>query len=179
MIQSHQRMNYMKVSQISFYGKPANYAIIDKFVSRSAQPKKEDFIWLKEQGVTDIFNFRTMSVPNIDYDEKCEVEKLGMKYHNIPSITSKPTETNVNRFLSEIKVIVDRNGKAHIHCMAGADRTGMYSLIYKSLKGIGFWGFNVFEMLRRGHYYIKYPNIIPWAKQYIKKNKNSMTQLSK
>ena len=169
MLQSHQEINYMNVSQINFYGKPANYAVIDKYVSRSAQPKKEDFVWLKEHGVTDIFNFRTMTLPNIDYDEKLEVEKLGMIYHNIPSISAKPSEANADKFLSEIEDVINRDGKAHIHCMAGADRTGMYSLIYKSLKNIKCWTFNKLEMIRMGHDITKYPNLISWTQNYIRK----------
>ncbi len=39
---------YYSSMNISFTGKPDNYAIIDKYVSRSAQPAKEDFVWLKK-----------------------------------------------------------------------------------------------------------------------------------
>ena len=160
----------MNVSKINFLAKPKNYGVIDQYVSRSAQPQKEDFAWLKEQGVTDIFNFRTMFDPSINFDEKEEVEKLGMKYHNIPSITNKPTEANVERFLTEVNEVITHNGKAHIHCKAGADRTGMYALIYKSLKNIGFWELNKMEMIAKGHFFIKYSNVIPWANKYINKN---------
>ena len=163
-------MYIIKLLQINFYGQPQNYAIIDKYVSRSAQPQKEDLLWLKKQGVTDIFNFRTMFKSAINFDEKEEVEKLGMRYHNIPSITSKPSESNVDRFLSEIDAIIASNGKAHIHCMAGADRTGMYSLIYKSLKNIQSWTFNTFEMIKMGHNIDKYPKLIAWIQNYIQKN---------
>ncbi len=45
--------------KISFRGQPNNFHIIDRNVLRSAQPAAEDFAWLKEQGVTDIINFRT------------------------------------------------------------------------------------------------------------------------
>ena len=50
----------MKTQSITFKGMPNNYSQIDKTVSRSAQPMAEDFVWLKEQGVTDIVNFRTI-----------------------------------------------------------------------------------------------------------------------
>ena len=162
----------MKILKTSagFQGQPRNYAVVDKYLSRSAQPEKEDLSWLKEQGVTDIFNFRTMTVSAIDYDEKTEVEKLGMRYHHIPSITRKPQEANVENFLSQMKEIASNKGKAHIHCKAGADRTGMYALIYKSLHKIGFWDLNKLEMISKGHFFMKYPNVIPWAEKYINKN---------
>ena len=38
--------------KISFSGIPKKYIKIDNFVSRSAQPQKDDFVWLKEQGIT-------------------------------------------------------------------------------------------------------------------------------
>ena len=85
----------MNISAVSFCGQPYNYSAIDKYVSRSAQPEKEDFVWLKEQGITDVFNFRTMYVSGLDFDEGKTVKELGMKYHSIPSITSKPNEETV------------------------------------------------------------------------------------
>ena len=79
-------MNILPFS-INFYGKPENYGVIDKYLSRSAQPKKNDFKWLKQQGVTDIFNFRTRIKIGITFNEEDEVKWLGLKYHQIPSIT--------------------------------------------------------------------------------------------
>ena len=52
----------MRINPMPFKGKPNNYLKIDNTLSRSAQPMAEDFAWLKEQGVTDILNFRTMVV---------------------------------------------------------------------------------------------------------------------
>ena len=161
----------MNVSQISFLGKPKNYAVIDNYLSRSAQPEKEDFKWLKEQGVTDIFNFRTMTVSAIDYDEKAEVEKLGMKYHNIPSITKKPTVENVDTFIREVEKVKQNGGKAHIHCKAGADRTGMYAFIYKMSNGIGNLPKNQAEWFEYGYHYKLYPEIMEWAKNLVLKFK--------
>jgi len=68
-----------KIKPLAFLGMPSNYAKIDNFVSRSAQPKKEDLYWLKEQGVTDVINFRTMYAPAVDFDEAEELKKLGIE----------------------------------------------------------------------------------------------------
>ncbi len=164
----------ISLSTINFCGEPKNYAVIDKYLSRSAQPQKEDLSWLKEQGVTDIINFRTMYAPDIDFDEKAEVEKLGMKYHNIPSITRYPKEENVDRFLKQVETVGQNGGKVHIHCKAGADRTGMYSYIYKSLKGLGGTGVgariaNQIEMIRMGHNMEIYPDLLPWTNKLVNK----------
>lgn len=155
------------LSKVDFKGQPRNYLKIDDTVSRSAQPQKDDFLWLKEQGVTDIFNFRTMFDSGLDFSEKECVEALGMKYHNIPSISAMPMERNVKRFLKGIEEVKKNGGKAHIHCKAGADRTGMYSFIYKMLKGIGTLAENKSEWIKRGHNRKRYPDMMQWAEALV------------
>lgn len=154
-------------SRINFAGKPDNYAIIDEYLSRSAQPKKEDFAWLKEQGVTDIFNFRTMYRPDVDYDEEQVVKKAGLKYHNIPSVTRKPSEENIDTFLKEVEKVKQQGGKAHIHCKAGADRTGMYAFIYKAVHNIGTLPKNQAEWFERGYHYKLYPELMEWTRNIV------------
>ena len=157
------------LNAISFKGKPDNYKKIDNTVSRSAQPKAEDFKWLKEQGVTDVINFRTMYVSGIGFDEKSLVEQNGMKYHNIPSHTKTPNEQNIGKFLDIVDNVQKQGGKVHIHCKAGADRTGMYSWIYKQTHNLGSMKSNEREMLEMGHHYNLYPNLINWIKNFLTK----------
>lgn len=157
------------LNAISFKGKPDNYKKIDNTVSRSAQPKVEDFKWLKEQGVTDVINFRTMYVSGIGFDEKSLVEQNGMKYHNIPSHTKTPNEQNIGKFLDIVDNVQKQGGKVHIHCKAGADRTGMYSWIYKQTHNLGSMKSNEKEMLEMGHHYNLYPNLINWIKNFLTK----------
>lgn len=161
-------MRIQQGSIFSFKAMPNNYAKIDKYVSRSAQPDKEDFAWLKEQGVTDVINFRTMVVEGIDFNEEAEVKKAGMTYHNIPSKTNSPTEKNIMSFLNLTEKIKSQGGKAHIHCKAGADRTGMYAFIYKAIKNIGTLAENEKEWIDRGHNITRYPNLRNWTKDFIK-----------
>ena len=161
-------MKIFNSTLFTFKAKPQNYAKVDNYVSRSAQPQKEDFKWLKEQGVTDVINFRTMVVEGVDFDEEAEVVKQGMRYHNIPSRTKNPTEENVNKFLGLVEEIKNRSGKAHIHCKAGADRTGMYAFIYKMMKGLGTLAGNEREWLEHGHNTKLYPDLRNWAKNIIK-----------
>ena len=163
----------MKVffSTANFKGKPDNYAVIDKYLSRSAQPQQEDFKWLKEQGVTDIINFRTMYKTDVNFDEQKEVEALGMKYHNIPSITKKPTEENIDTFLKKVELVKQQGGKAHIHCKAGADRTGMYAFIYKMKHNMGTLSRNQAEWFEHGYHYKLYPDLMEWARNLVLKFK--------
>lgn len=152
---------------VSFTGRPPNYDRITKRISRSAQPEKDDFVWLKKHGVTDIVNFRTMGVSGIDFDEKSVVEGLGMKYHNIPTHTMHPQVNQVLAFLKLADDITNNRGKLHIHCKAGADRTGLYSFIYKSLKNIGSRTKNIEEWLKHGLHQDRYPHLIPWAVNFV------------
>ena len=161
----------MKIQQLKafvFKAMPKNYAKVDNYISRSAQPNKEDFLWLKEQGVTDIINFRTMCIEKIDFDEPTEVKNAGMRYHNIPSRTKEPRKDNIIKFLDLIESIKAQSGKAHIHCMAGADRTGMYAFIYKAINGIGTLVENEKEWLALGHDVKLFPNLRAWTKDFVK-----------
>jgi len=154
---------------VSFYTN--NYGRIDDFISRSAQPEKNDFVWLKEQGITDIINFRTMFITGLTFDEADEVRRLGMKYHFIPTITREPSDTKVLEVLALITKIKNAGGKIHLHCKAGADRTGMYAFIYKAINGLGTIAENEQEWLKYGHNTRKYPNLINWAKNFLVRNK--------
>jgi len=105
----------------------------------------------------------------IDFNEKDVVEALGMKYHEIPSITETPDEKRIAEFLKLCDSIIARNGRLHIHCMLGADRTGMYSFIYKSIKNIGLHHDNIKEWISSGLFTDIYPHLLPWAVNYLKK----------
>ena len=157
----------MKISAISFNGQPVNFHVIDKNVMRSAQPMREDFIWIKENGVTDVINFRTLYVPAVDFDEKVVVESLGMQYHQIPSITAKPEISNIKKFLSKINDIKTKNGIALIHCKSGVDRTGMYAFIYKMKNNLGTMETNIAEWKAYGMHIDRFPNLIEKTKEIL------------
>ena len=71
-------------------------------------------------------------------------------------------------YLHGIAQVADKNGKLHIHCKAGADRTGMYAFIYKALNKIGSLAENEREWIERGHNTKLYPNLRAWTKNFIK-----------
>ena len=156
----------------NFKAQPPNYEKIDDFISRSAQPQKEDFQWLKDQGVTDIINFRTFSSDRPKFDEKSVVNSYGMSYHNIPSNSLYPEESKVYQFLDLIKRLsFNKDKKVHIHCMHGADRTGLYAFIYKSLKGLGTIQENKENWIKHGLKQEKYPNLMDWGVKMLDKLK--------
>lgn len=160
-------MKLQKIN-ISFNGKPNNYKQIDEHLSRSAQPVYEDFVWLKTQGVTDIINFRTGFGGDAAFlSEKHIVEGLGMKYHQIASITARPQNNNIEKFLNLMQEILQNNRKAHIHCKAGADRTGMYAYVYESVHDIATQGARIKEWMTMGHHFQLFPDLIPWTVDYV------------
>ncbi len=108
-----------------------------------------------------------MYKPALEFEEKDVVEALGMKYHNIPSIAAKPEEKNVYRFLNELSDIKKNGGKTHIHCMAGADRTGMYAFIYKTIKNMDLLAQNLTEWINFGHDRFRYPDLMDWAENFV------------
>lgn len=84
--------------------------------------------------------------------------------NNIPTITKKPNEEKVIAFLKLIETIKENKGNAHIHCKAGADRTGMHAFIYKMLKGLGPLAQNEAEWHTLGYHENLYPDLKNWAK---------------
>ena len=151
--------------------KPENYLRIDKYVSRSAQIKEENIPWLKRDGITDVINFRTMIDPAIDFDEGKALAQNKITYHNIPSVTNSPTDENVAKFLDIIEGVKHKNGKVHIHCKKGADRTGMYSFIYERVNNVKDIYKSVSEFFKQGYHYDRYPDLMYLAELFVKKLK--------
>lgn len=162
----------MKINSVSFTGyyKPHNFKRIDDHVMRSAQPEAEEIVWLKKNNnLSDIINFRTLVVPATDFNEKKLADALYIQYHSIPTETQKPRLKDVKHFLKIIDDVKKNNGQVLIHCKAGADRTGFYSLIYKVLNGLDNFDNAVKEMLEMGYHQDRYPFLIDIAKDFLKK----------
>ncbi len=151
--------------------RPHNFEVIDNLVSRSAMPTSERNIkWLKNHGITDVINLRTSGSLYHGGREREACEKYGMNYHHIPTDVKHPSEKQVGQFLDIIDGVGQKGGKVHIHCRLGADRTGMYSWIYKQTHGIGTLQENEAEMRKMGHDSLELPGLINWVKDYLFKD---------
>ena len=95
----------MKVQNIQYGIRPDNYAVVDRTLSRSAQPDANGFLWLKRQGVTDVIDFKTLNEPQVLPGEDMLAKKTGLKYHKIPTVTYEPKETLVKQFLELVENI--------------------------------------------------------------------------
>ena len=152
--------------------KPLNYQEIDNFMSRSAQPDKNNIDWLKEKSVTDIINFRRddESFP-INFDEQKYVESKGMVYHSIPSYTNYPEEKNMGKFLDIVDGVKKKGGRIHIHCREGADRTGLYAYIYERLINLASKTKAYNNFINGGWHILDHPHLADVAETFVQKMK--------
>ncbi|MDD3014777.1 MAG: dual specificity protein phosphatase family protein [Candidatus Gastranaerophilales bacterium] len=169
---------YNKISAVSFKESTdknsvsiPNFKEIDEYVSRGAQPKNESqFKWLKEQGYGVVINFRTLFVRGLKFDEKQIVENLGMNYDNIPIISADgPLKEDIRKFFNIIKIAKKTGKKVFIHCMAGQDRTGIMSALYKIKNNLDSVDNCIREMLDMGHHDRMFPDLIPQLREYAQK----------
>ena len=93
----------------------------------------------------------------LNFEEPKVVQELGMKYHNYPVNFKKSVRRKYFKlFVKLVDKISADNGKIHIHCKQGADRTGMYSFIYKAVKNIGTTSENTIEWIQKGLHLDRY-----------------------
>jgi protein tyrosine/serine phosphatase len=103
-----------------------NFGQMDERFYRGAQPNPEDYQSLKDLGITTIIDLRNDPTPY----EKTEVEKLGMKYVNIPmSGWKSPKDKDLETFLNLIND--SSTGNFFVHCKAGIHRTGVAGAVYR------------------------------------------------
>ena len=94
------------------------------------QPRLENFVQLKADGVKAVLNLRQPSEHRAE-EEKQTVEKAGMKYFNIPVVFATPTDAQADEFL---KITDDpANRPMFIHCTA-AIRVGAFWAIRRAMR---------------------------------------------
>ena len=107
-----------------------NFVQINKDFCTSGQPRPEHFATLKADGVRAVLNLRTPGEHRAE-EEKTEVERLGMKYFNIPVVYTAPTYEQVDEFL---RITDDpANRPMLVHCTA-AIRVGAFWMIRRIVR---------------------------------------------
>jgi len=91
---------------------------------RSAQPRGEASGALRELGIHTIVSLRAF---NKDDDE---FRGTGMRLVRVPINTWHISDRNILRALAELRA-AERDGPVLLHCMHGADRTGVVSALYR------------------------------------------------
>ena len=93
---------------------------------------------------------------------------MGMKYHHCPIYTEAPAPEMIDKFLKITNKAKKKGNMVHIHCFAGADRTGLCAFIYKMLNGIGTQDLNEKEWLILGHNAQRFPHLMDWGRNFVK-----------
>lgn len=109
-----------------------SFAIVEPGkLSRSGQPNKVDFSYLKKAGYKTIVSFR---YPH-EYDEETDDSVIagqinsGINYINIPMKDgAAPTTKQAEMFLHIVK---NSAGPIHIHCRGGIGRAGVMTALYR------------------------------------------------
>ena len=96
----------------------------------AGQPRPEHWAKLKADGVKAVLNLRTPGEHRAE-EEKAEVERLGMKYFNIPVVYTAPVPAQVDEFL---RITDDpANRPMLVHCTA-AIRVGAFWMIRRIVR---------------------------------------------
>jgi protein tyrosine phosphatase (PTP) superfamily phosphohydrolase (DUF442 family) len=107
-----------------------NFLRVNTEICTGGQPTMEQLTALKSEGVTTIINLRTPQ----EYDaaaEEAKAKELGLRYFNIPVVSSGPKDEQAAEFL---KLTDDpKNRPAFIHC-ASANRVGAFWMIRRVLR---------------------------------------------
>jgi len=101
----------------------SNLFQVSEDLYRGAQPEDEGFAELKAIGVKTVVNLRTF------HSDRDECEDAGLKYFHITVQAWEEEDDEVAEFL---KVVQDpENQPVFVHCLHGADRTGVMSAVYR------------------------------------------------
>ena len=107
---------------IELEGVPNLHKVSD-VLYRGAQPTAEGMQALKKLGITTVVNLRAF------HSDRDEIGDIELVYEHIPIIAVYPQEDDILRFLDIITD--DARTPVFVHCMQGADRTGLMSAIYR------------------------------------------------
>ncbi len=107
-----------------------NFLKVNDQFCTGGQPRVEHFDKLKADGVKAVLNLRQPTEHRAE-EEQQMVEKLGLKYFNIPVVYASPTDAQVDEFL---KITDDpANRPMFIHCTA-AIRVGAFWAIRRAVR---------------------------------------------
>lgn len=145
-----------------------NFLRVNEEFCTGGQPRVEHYEALKAMGVRAVINLRQPSEHRAE-EERELVEKLGMKYVNIPVIYGNPQEAEAKEFL---KVTDDpANRPAFIHCTA-AIRVGAFWMIRRVLRDGWDMEKAQEEATRIG--LREAPHLVEFARKYIEKHRNGV-----
>lgn len=100
-----------------------NFHKVTDDLYRGAQPAKSGFQELKKLGVRTVVNLRSF------HSDRNKIGNTGLAYEHIYMKSWHPEEKEIVRFL---RIVTDKNRTpVFVHCMHGADRTGVMCAVYR------------------------------------------------
>lgn len=115
-------VQYEWASPIKREGLP-NLHKVSEELYRGAQPTAEGMKDLKKLGIKTVINLRAF------HSDRDEIGETELDYEHIPIPAWRLKEEHVIQFL---KIVTDKSRTpVFVHCMHGADRTGVMSAIYR------------------------------------------------
>lgn len=111
----------------------ANPKIVGSSVITGGQPSRKDLARLRQSGITTVVNMRTAG-EDLGFDERAEVELLGMTYINLPVSTTEGLNANTAAQLRA--VLADSNGPAFVHCGSGNRVGAIYAIGAHEIDGL-------------------------------------------
>ncbi|MCP4112909.1 MAG: dual specificity protein phosphatase family protein [Desulfobacteraceae bacterium] len=100
-----------------------NFHKVTDDLYRGAQPEKAGFQELKKMGIKTIVNLRSF------HSDRDKIGNTGLVYEHIYMKSWHPEEKELVRFL---KIVTDKKRTpVFVHCMHGADRTGLICATYR------------------------------------------------
>lgn len=109
-----------------------NFAVVSPVLSRGAQPTREGFRQLREQGI------RTVVALRWEHSDDAALAGLGLNSYRLRAKQWHPENEDVVRAM---KVILTAEYQpVFVHCQAGKDRTGLVVAVYRIL--VDGWSVN-------------------------------------
>jgi len=99
-----------------------NFHQVHPYLYRGGQPSSDGVEQLQKMGVKTVIDLRAETKST--RAEKAHLEKLGLRYIDLPMSDKAPTTKQVDTFMQSVSEGRDKNEPVFVHCAHGSDRTG-------------------------------------------------------
>ncbi len=122
----------------AFTALPKKYKMVDSALLRGPRPGVIDVFRLKDEGVTQIYDFRHLSGGGLKFIERIACKLAGIKYIRKPFsfLEGKyPAKSDYDTISKSVSENAKCGGKTLFHCNSGTHRTALMSAYYMITKG--------------------------------------------